>query len=395
MICNTFFFSSSPVNPHRILTILQHLSSNKNNYILINHDETKYYLSDLIIRKLRMNPSLIGRVATHYSLMIYIKIDDKNFVLGTFGANGVTENKNFVIKFPDRQVDNYNNKEVSLNIRVPSTVFYQKNDEVVITTKNVNYLINIFYIYDFTQNRCPVCNYRTAFTIDLCDSCQSPLFGYPKIPEDSVYSTLKYYKNIYDDNQQGSFDYYILYGRFKVFAERRSLNCQSFANFFINLMRGNPFRYTTFIKAHTVVERRLLVMKYLYEINVNFLRENELIMDSDIRAIFKQNIYNYNTLLSKLEFKNYLNDTDSKLHTTKNKIFRTSWWLLRFMRRNYKPITKEEINDFDREFTLEIEGNNYDEPVLNEVKGYLDNNEVDEDPISSDDEEEYFYASEA
>ena len=52
--------------------------------------------------------------------------------------------------------------------------------------------------------------------------------------------------------------------------KRRSLNCQSFANFFINLMRGNPFRYTTFIKAHTVVERRLLVMKYLYEINVNF-----------------------------------------------------------------------------------------------------------------------------
>ena len=72
-----------------------------------------------------------------------------------------------------------------------------------------------------------------------------------------------------------------------------------------------------------------------------------------------------------LEFTNYLDYEDSKLHTIKNKIFRTSWWLLRFMRKNYKPITKEEIRDFDREFVLEIEGNNYDEPVLNEVKDYL------------------------
>ena len=82
MICNTFYFTSSPVNPNRILSILQHLSSNENNYILINQNDTKLYLSDLIIRKLRMNPSLIGRVANHYSLMIYIKIDGKNLVLG-------------------------------------------------------------------------------------------------------------------------------------------------------------------------------------------------------------------------------------------------------------------------------------------------------------------------
>ena len=239
MICNTFYFTSSPVNPNRILSILQHLSSNENNYILINQNDTKLYLSDLIIRKLRMNPSLIGRVANHYSLMIYIKIDGKNLVLGTFGANGVSENKNFVIKFPDRQVNNYNSEEVSLNIRVPSTVFYRKNDEVVITTKNVNYLINIFYIYDFTQNRCPVCFYKTVFTEDICKTCKNPIFGYPQIRDEYMYSTLKYYKNIYDDKQQGSFDYYILYGRFNVFAERRSLNCQSFANFFINLMRGN------------------------------------------------------------------------------------------------------------------------------------------------------------
>ena len=59
--------------------------------------------------------------------------------------------------------------------------------------------------------------------------------------------------------------------------------------------------------------------------------------------------------------------------------------VIKIYEKNYKPITKEEIRDFDREFVLEIEGNNYDEPVLNEVKDYL-GYEVDEDPISSDDE---------
>ena len=64
-------------------------------------------------------------------------------------------------------------------------------------------------------------------------------------------------------------------------------------------------------------------------------------MDSDIKGVFKQNIHNYNTLLSKFKFTNYLDYEDSKLHTIKNKIFRTSWWLLRFMRKTINLLRKK------------------------------------------------------
>lgn len=381
--------NSNPVNPGNIMLILNHLNSNENNYLLINFK--KYYLKDLVLRKLRMNEGIFGRVGSHYFLMLYLKskVDEKKYVLATFGGNGVTVDKNFVICFPDEQIDLYNidsTNGISINIRVPSKPFNPKNDEVIVTNENIIYLLNIFYIYEFIQNKCPICKVSTPFTEDICISCNDPIFGYPIKDKFHKFDRLKYYKNIYDPNQEGAFNYYIMYGSFHKYAKKKSLNCQSFANFFINLMRGNPFRYSTRLKVHTVVERRLLVMKYLFEINFQFMEENKNLIDGYIIPMFNLAINNYNSLLSKLRFDDYLieDDTaDSKLHTISNRVFKTTWWLLRFMRKHYEhnTIPQEVINEFDQEFDDNIKVTDYEEDT------FLNGPEIDEDPVTSDDDE--------
>ena len=354
-ITRKLVFFSTMYNPSNVFRILEHLNASELNYCQIEGRPEKLFLKDLKLRKARMG----GFAVTHYFMILYFDIHSEKYSVAIFGGNGVGSIYNFVITFPDTQIGllNYKDKEKdTLSLRVP--LFKNEDRDIVdVTTTNIKYLLNLFYIYNFTLKYCPNCKNELDYDTPNCKICSALTFG---IKFAINHRELRYYRKPFDVTDMHNYTYYILYGRFKLYANEKSLNCQSFTNFFINLMRGNPFRWSCKItNRYTVVERRLLVMHYLSQINVLFMNSNKELMTKEYIDMFNGINKNYDTLLSRFYFYSYLRSNASKLETKSDKKFYTAWRLLRYIKGKYvlpgDGKTEEAIQDRQRKTIENIE----------------------------------------
>ena len=169
-------------------------------------------------------------------------------------------------------------------------------------------------------------------------------------------------------------------------------------------MRGNPFRWSCkMTNRYTVVERRLLVMHYLSQINELFMNSNKELMTSEYIDMFNGINKNYDTLLSRFYFNSYLRSNASKLETKSDKKFYTAWRLLRYIKGKYvlpgDGKTEEEIQDIKRKTVENIEyemaGQNLEELAkMQQLEKESEETQVntvqyiEEDLEDSDDEDE-------
>ena len=81
-------------------------------------------------------------------------------------------------------------------------------------------------------------------------------------------SLILFKRNIY----QNIFEYNILFGKYSIECYR-GVNCQTFSNLFINLCKGNPSHFKDGFKNKSIkgVIKRIQMIIYLYEMNINFI----------------------------------------------------------------------------------------------------------------------------
>jgi hypothetical protein len=387
------------LNPEEIFKILQHLKCNKKNYIIINN--TSYFLKDLKICKIRIKIDIVH----HFSLLIYIedRMKDQKYVLFNFGGYGTSYN-NFFMAFPDLDFSEdkefINNEIITLTI---SKDILGKNDSVQINENNLDYLLTLVYILKFSHSRCLKCNTEIDFKNRVCFNCNKVTFGRPIT---TLNNKLFYYRKKHLKELETSYSYHILYGKYSLILGK-GINCQTFANLFINLMKGIPFSFSVLIR-HNPVIKRIQCLKYFYDINRLFLEKNNKFMSKDDIAMFK-NVNNYyikylhrlnleRYCFYNIELKGKEVDDTIKFGTFQGRK------LLKFIKKSFKLGMVDDIND---DFEEDVEEILSEEPLNSEEKkeieilkvqektkpGPILFDDIEDDIEAADLENENFYTS--
>lgn len=278
-------------------------------------EDNDYDITNLKIQKVRIKLTLY---TYHFFLVLYFSKTfgsgiEVRFILASFSGAGVNKSiigskvYNALIIYPDPmfkikpgeinktkfRIDNYLKKGQTDN----------KKDVVDVNPGNINYLINLFYIYNFLNLFCPKCTKNITFVEQECSLCNYKLVG---INDTTLFDNLKYYKIQSSRDEKHNYKYYIMYGMYSSLSIK-GINCQTFANLFINIMRKNPFRYISsiFKKNYKSLVKRLQMMKYLFDINNKFLENNRELMSKDDIKIFEDIKLEYNKYLSEFLLDEY------------------------------------------------------------------------------------------
>ena len=289
-------------NPEKNFVFISHLQRDgipftiKHLYLEINKINRRYFLI------LYFNKKSIRRLIRPKSIFPDYEI---KHVLATFGGSCRGELRNFALKYPFKYFEKLKKKSKSIKVN----------------KYNIKYLINIFYILKNISEYCCNCNSFVKFNRNYCEKCQIYNYGFQK-PE-NIYD-LKYFRNVYYDIDE-SFRYYILYGKYS-FYRINGISSKSFANFFFNLMSGDPFKNKE--KKNTII-KRLQVIKYLFDINSKYMLKNEEIIRLDyLLELFRNVNQNYEKYIHKFMLDDYC---FTKLETTDHKTFNKKRNLLAFI----------------------------------------------------------------
>ena len=169
----------------------------------------------------------------------------------------------------------------------------------------------------------PECRKPISIIEQMCSYCSQPLIGFL---ESVGFNKLQYYRlpfsyTLADDNLK----YFIMYGMYSVF-DYKGVNCQTFANFYINLMRNKPFKYkkTFFKKKYKSIVKRIQMMKYLFDINKQFLEINKGLIGKDYEDLMKRVNVKYNKYLEMFTLDDYcFGDNDLKNAIPKRNLFKS------------------------------------------------------------------------
>lgn len=382
-------------NPTIILNILKHFHYKKNP-TRCNINGKEFGLEDLKIKKLKCSLGISKRIpfltrfkVYHSFLAIYFEDGDYKYLLGTFGLGGakyIREHSHLptaVISFPDsisykKFIENGNN--ITIQVEDDGDDDEDENGDGVgnskisnkinITKANIQFLINIFYIYNYLTKYCIHCHRQINFYKNTqCPNkkCKSPVIGYELFGAEK--DDLFYFKLPLKEGETLKFRFYILYNKYSV-AKINGVNCQTFANLFMNLMRHNAIHFKSgrFNMSFRGIAKRIQMIKNLYDINNKFIEKNKerLQGDNEMEDI-KLNIHLFYYLTNNFIITNrkveYATPDDDPIRVERKKteLFR----LFKQVRNTYMgnkplpPLPPQEINFVDnQQFVAFDEPNN-------------------------------------
>ena len=353
-----------------LLRILNNIYQKNDEPIYINM--APYSYDDIYIEKLkipfgitRMIPLLKKVRQYHTLLIIYLKKRVNKFLLGTIGVSGSIMGKDYnscEISFPDNilykhiiQNEFLNGDEIIIKkVRTDKEHILQLNK----IGNNIIFLITIVYIFYDIQLHCYKCRSFNMMNYYKCDTCNA---NYKKFMNHDIIShnRLSFGIEPVINEDDINLNSVILYGKFSIFG-RHGVNCQVFSNLMFNLLRGNPTNFKGSPTYYSIV-KRLLMIKYLYEINNQFLKQRDTMVPLQYIELFRlvnARLYMY---IGDFVFTSFILEDEYRLKDTQE-LPLTKNELLIIFKEAHKNMPQLYTHNYDEVMFPDIEEGGEDEP---------------------------------
>jgi hypothetical protein len=250
---------------------------------------------------------------------------------------------------------------------------------------NIIYLltiINIFYNIDYQCYKCRSYNLMNAFKCDTCNLKFSDDINY-KIIDKTRLSLIKYplFLDDKDPEKQKHIISMIIYGNFSIPAYN-GVNCQVFGNLLLNLLKGNPTNFKKGTKTYYTISKRILMIRYLIDINTQFLLQRFL--TNDLEELFRLVNRRLSIYINNFVLDRFLEEGKKTVTNLNNERISKTTMLRLFKQANERIPKLLRLNNTD-ELPLESEDFSYNEDVYSlekppsHIKVYSGYDKEDED----------------